>query len=75
MRYLPTEHIPSDALTKGLPRAAHQRHTLVLLGISALKWDQRVHEKIDALPYADSAPIVTEPTNAEPIDSDDEPLN
>ena len=45
VRYLPTEHIPSDALTKGLPRAAHQRHTLVLLGISALKWDQRVHEK------------------------------
>jgi hypothetical protein len=25
--------------------------------------------------YADRTPIVTEPTNAEPIDSDDEPLN
>ena len=36
---------------------------------------KELHEKIDALPYADSAPIVTEPTNAEPIDSDDEPLN
>jgi hypothetical protein len=36
------------------------------------------HEKIDALPYADvpatRTPIVTEPTNGEPIDSDDEPL-
>jgi hypothetical protein len=34
-----------------------------------------LHEKIDALPYADSAPIVTAPTNAEPSDSDDEPLD
>ena len=36
---------------------------------------KELHEKIDALPYADRTPIVTEPTNAEPIDSDDEPLN
>jgi hypothetical protein len=35
---------------------------------------KELHEKIDALPYADSAPIVTAPTNAEPSDSDDEPL-
>jgi hypothetical protein len=34
----------------------------------------RLHEEIDALPYADRALIVTEPTNAnaEPIDSADE---
>ena len=35
---------------------------------------KELHEKIDALPYAVSAPIVTAPTNAEPSDSDDEPL-
>ena len=36
---------------------------------------KELHEKIDALPYAVSAPIVTAPTNAEPSDSDDEPLD
>jgi hypothetical protein len=29
---------------------------------------KELHEKIDALPYDDSAPIATEPTNAEPSD-------
>jgi hypothetical protein len=36
---------------------------------------KELHEEIDALPCADRTPIVTEPTSAEPIDSDDEPLN
>jgi hypothetical protein len=45
VRYLPTEHIPTDLLTKALPRVLHQRHTLVLLGIERLKWAQRVQEK------------------------------
>jgi hypothetical protein len=42
---------------------------------------KELHEKIDALPYADARPeldftTVTEPTsiNAQPSDSDDEPL-
>jgi hypothetical protein len=38
-----------------------------------------LHEKIDALLFADvpasRTPIITEPTNADPIDSDDELLN
>jgi hypothetical protein len=38
VRYLPTEHIPSDALTKGLSRELHQRHTAVLLGLAKLDW-------------------------------------
>jgi hypothetical protein len=43
------------------------------------QYRRELHEKIDALPYDDvpatRTPIVTEPTNAEPIDSDDELLN
>jgi hypothetical protein len=42
------------------------------------QYRRELHAKIDALPYADgppsSTPIITEPINAEPIDSDDEPL-
>jgi hypothetical protein len=40
------------------------------------QYRRTLHEKMDALPYADvpatRTPIITEPTNAEPIDSDDE---
>jgi hypothetical protein len=43
------------------------------------QYRRELHEKIDALPFADvpasRTPIVTEPTNAEPIDGDDELLN
>jgi hypothetical protein len=43
------------------------------------QYRRELHEKIDALPYADvpasRAPVITEPTNAEPIDSDDDLLN
>ena len=43
------------------------------------QYRRELHTKIDALPYDDgppsSTPITTESVNAEPIDSDDEPLN
>jgi hypothetical protein len=45
VQYLPTEHIPSDALTKGLSRELHQRHTSVLLGLVKLDWTRRVLER------------------------------
>jgi hypothetical protein len=42
VKYLPTQYMPSDVLTKGLPVIPHKRQTLVLLGISALNWEQRL---------------------------------
>jgi hypothetical protein len=45
VRYLPTEHMPSDLPTKQLPSELHQWHTNVLLGLSPLDWFRRVAEK------------------------------
>jgi hypothetical protein len=41
VRHLPTLHMPSDLLTKGLPKLLHKRHTAVLLGLVALAWSTR----------------------------------
>ena len=45
LRYLPTDYMPSDVLTKGLPFAAHTRHARVLLGLAPLQWQQRLEQK------------------------------
>jgi hypothetical protein len=44
VRYLPTQHMPSDLLTKGLPEELHRRHAMVLLGLLALNWSKRVDD-------------------------------
>ena len=44
MKYLPTLHMPSDLLTKALAVELHRRHTVVLLGMAKLRWEQRVVE-------------------------------
>ena len=45
VRYLPTEHMPSDVLTKALPVHLHRRHAAVLLGVSKLRWERRLKER------------------------------
>ena len=45
VRYLPTEYMPSDVLTKALPVHLHRRHAAVLLGVSKLNWQRRLQEK------------------------------
>jgi hypothetical protein len=45
VRYLPTEHMQSDLLTKGVAVGLHQRHTAVLMGLAKLDWARRVREK------------------------------
>lgn len=48
VKYLPTDAMPSDALTKALARAPHQRHTKVLLGLAPLRWQQQLAAKDEA---------------------------
>ena len=42
---LPTAAMPSDALTKPLARAPHERHTRVLLGLAPLQWEQQLKQR------------------------------
>jgi hypothetical protein len=44
VKYLPTQHMPSDVLTKPLSVELHRRHTVVLLGIARLRWEERVEQ-------------------------------
>jgi hypothetical protein len=46
VQYLPTEctYMPSDVLTKQLPKAVHWRQAYVILGHMALQWEKRVEE-------------------------------
>lgn len=44
VQYLPTEYMPSDVLTKQLPKAVHWRQAYVILGHMALQWKKRVEE-------------------------------
>ena len=48
LRYLNTEHVPADVLTKPLPRSSHERHTAVLLGLRPLPWPDRPDLVADA---------------------------
>ena len=45
VKYLPTDAMPSDALTKALTRGPHERHSRVLLGLAPLKWEQQLQRK------------------------------
>ena len=45
LRYLPTDYMPSDVLTKGLSFVAHTRHARVLLGLAPLQWQRRLEQK------------------------------
>ena len=44
VKYLPTQHMPSGVLTKSLSVELHRRHTVVLLGIARLRWEERVEQ-------------------------------
>ena len=46
VKYLPSEYMPSDALTKALPFTPLVRQRSVLMGLQKLSWDARVHEKL-----------------------------
>jgi hypothetical protein len=46
VRYLPTDNIPSDVLTKALGARDHHKHSSVLLGYTQLVWtDEKATEK------------------------------
>jgi hypothetical protein len=45
VRYLPTDNIPSDALTKALGHREHLQHTQVILGYKQLVWTNEKTQK------------------------------
>ena len=63
LRYLPTDYMPSDVLTKGLPFAAHTRHARVLLGLAPLQWQRRLEQKEQEDAAAGKAPGGWRPGN------------